>query len=133
MNKRVLNPKSVFNTLQYGFSQAVVTEAGRRVHLSGQVGVDEREQTVGTDLKSQAFAAVDNITEILKEAGGSLMDVVMLRIYIVESERDNQNSIMEVLKSRFPDDPPATSWVMVSGLSEPEWLVEIEAEAVLAE
>ncbi|GAP96669.1 hypothetical protein NIES2104_32120 [Leptolyngbya sp. NIES-2104] len=32
---------------------------------------------------------------------------------------------------RFPVNPPATSWVIVSGLSEPEWLVELEAEAVL--
>lgn len=43
-----------------------------------------------------------------------------MRIYIVAA-----------LREYFPEQPPATSWLLVSGLSEPQWLIEIEAEALL--
>jgi 2-iminobutanoate/2-iminopropanoate deaminase len=58
---------------------------------------------------------------------------VILRIYIVDAAKHDQRSITEALLKRFPVNPPATSWVVVSGLSEPEWLVELEAEAVLSD
>lgn len=134
MIKRTLNPEKVFNTLQYGFSQAVITAGGKRIHLSGQVGADRNEQTEGADLETQADAAINNIAAILESAdGGNLTHVVMLRIYMIDSVRDQQEQLVNVLQKYFPENPPATSWVFVSGLSEPEWLVEIEAEAVLPE
>jgi len=55
----------------------------------------------------------------------------MMRIYVAESARDEQDQITRVLLERFADKPPASSWVIVSGLSLPEWLIEIEVEAVL--
>lgn len=133
MPRKTLNPESVFNTLQYGFSQAVVVQGGRRMLLSGQVGVDASERTVAGGLAAQVDTAFDNIGRILAEAGGDFGHVAMLRIYIVESARHEQECIVEALRARFPQAPPATSWIIVSGLSEPEWLVEIEAEAVLPE
>lgn len=131
MLRHTLNPDSVFNTLQYGFSQAVVSQGGRRIHLSGQIGVDEHERLVGADLASQAHAALHNVRKILQAAGGSLQHVLMLRIYIAAQARDEQAHIVDALRSFFPEQPPATSWVVVIGLSEPEWLIEIEAEALL--
>ena len=131
MNRSVVNPPSLFNSLQYGFSQAVVVDGGRRVHLSGQVSVDEQERLTGRTLAEQTEAAVDNIETLLKSLGGGLEHVVMLRIYIVESERANQAAVSRALLNRFPVNPPASTWLLVSGLSEPEWLVEVEAEAVL--
>jgi len=56
----------------------------------------------------------------------------MLRLYIVESARDQQALIAQALRERFPHNPPPSSWIIVSGLSLPEWLIEIEAEAVIA-
>lgn len=131
MKRSVHNPETVFNSLQYGFSQAVVVHGGRRVLLSGQVGVDARERTVDEGLGGQMRAAIDNIEKILVDLDGGLGNVVILRIYIVESAKNDQAAIADILISRFPKDPPATSWIVVSALSEPEWLVEVEAEAVL--
>ena len=128
MKKKVINPKSVFNSLKYGFSQVVEFEGGRRV-----VGVDSEEKTVDKNLTSQTKVAIDNIEQILTEIGGNLTHVVMLRIYILDSEKENQTVISKSLLERFPKNPPATSWIFVSGLSMPEWLIEIEAEAVLPE
>lgn len=131
MQKTVINPKTVFDSLQYGFSQAVVVQGGRRVVLSGQVGVDAEENTVGTDLSTQIEVAINNIEAILAEVGANLSHVVILRIYIVDAAKHDQRSITEALLKRFPVNPPATSWVVVSGLAEPQWLIELEAEAVL--
>ena len=131
MHKSVLNPSSVFNSLQYGFSQAVEVSGGRRVLLSGQVGVDEHERTVAPGLREQTDKAFDNIEAILREAGGDLSHVVVMRIYIAEAARDEQEQITQVLLERFPSNPPASSWVIVSGLSLPQWLIEVEVEAML--
>jgi enamine deaminase RidA (YjgF/YER057c/UK114 family) len=131
MHKSVLNPSSVFNSLQYGFSQAVEVIGGRRLLLSGQVGVDEHERTVAPGLREQTDKAFDNIEAILREAGGDLSHVVVMRIYIAETARDEQEQITQVLLERFPTNPPASSWVIVSGLSLPQWLIEVEVEAML--
>ena len=131
MPKSTINPSSVFNSLQYGFSQAVEAGSGRRVLLSGQVGVDEQERTVAAGLYEQTVKAFENIQSLLAETGGDLSHVVMMRIYIAESARDEQDQITRVLLERFPDNPPASSWVIVSGLSLPQWLIEIEVEAVV--
>ncbi|QDG55849.1 RidA family protein [Pseudomonas sp. NIBRBAC000502773] len=132
MQPKVINPKSVFNSLQYGFSQAIEVPDGRRILLSGQVGVDAQERTVGPGIAEQTDTALDNIEKILAEVEGGLSHVVMLRLYIVESARDQQELIAQALRERFPHNPPPSSWIIVSGLSLPEWLIEIEAEAVIA-
>lgn len=129
--RQVLNPPSVPDTLRYGFSQAVVFRGGRRIVLSGQVGVDADERTVGPDLARQLEAAIRNIAAVLAAARGTLAHVIVLRIYLVDSARGDQRHVGEALRRHFPVDPPATSWVLVSGLSDPAWLVELEAEAVL--
>ena len=132
MQPKVINPKSVFNSLQYGFSQAIEVPDGRRILLSGQVGVDVQERTVGPGIAEQTDTALDNIEKILAEVEGDLSHVVMLRLYIVESARDRQELIAQALRERFPHNPPPSSWIIVSGLSLPEWLIEIEAEAVIS-
>ena len=61
MSRTVINPDTVFNSVQYGFSQAVVVTGSRRMLLSGQVGIDVHERTVGPGLQEQTEAALDNI------------------------------------------------------------------------
>ncbi|NMX65329.1 RidA family protein [Pseudomonas sp. WS 5059] len=131
MQRKTLNPPTVFNSLQYGFSQAMEVRDGRRILLSGQVGVDADERTVGPGIAEQTATALDNIEKVLAAAEGDLSHVIMLRLYIVESARDQQEPIAAALRERFPENPPPSSWIIVSGLSLPEWLIEIEAEALI--
>ena len=131
MQRKVINPATVFNSLQYGFSQAMAVPDGRRIVLSGQVGVDAQERTVGPGITEQTATALANIEKVLAEVEGDLSHVIMLRLYIVESARDQQEPIAQALLQRFPHNPPPSSWIIVSGLSLPEWLIEIEAEAVI--
>lgn len=131
MQRRTINPPTVFNSLQYGFSQAMEVREGRRILLSGQVGVDADERTVGPGIAEQTATALDNIEKVLAAVEGDLSHVIMLRLYIVESARDQQEPIAAALRERFPSNPPPSSWIIVSGLSLPEWLIEIEAEALI--
>ena len=131
MQRKTIKPQTVFNSLQYGFSQAMEVREGRRILLSGQVGVDADERTVGPGIAEQTATALDNIEKVLAAAEGDLSHVIMLRLYIVESARDQQEPIAAALRERFPDNPPPSSWIIVSGLSLPEWLIEIEAEALI--
>ena len=73
MSRTVINPDTVFNSVQYGFSQAVVVTGSRRMLLSGQVGIDVHERTVGPGLQEQTEAALDNIERVLPpRADGSI-------------------------------------------------------------
>lgn len=131
MSRIVVNPDTVFNSVQYGFSQAVIVTGQRRMLLSGQVGVDADAKTVGPGLQVQTEAALDNVERVLAAVGGTLAQVIMLRIYICDTVKDEQEVIAQALRDRFKIDPPPSSWIVVSGLSLPEWLIEIEAEAML--
>ncbi|MCG9952231.1 RidA family protein [Providencia rettgeri] len=133
MTKKLINPKTVFNSLQYGFSQAIETSGTRQLFLSGQVGVNAEQETVTGGMYEQTVQSLINIEHVLREAGGDLSHVVMLRIYIKAGydSDEEQLAITNVLKEKFGEMPPASSWIIVTGLSLPEWLIEIEAQAVL--
>jgi len=131
LRRKPLNPSNLPDTLAEGHSQAVLVQGGSRVLMSSQVGVDTEGHLAGPELPEQTQAALDNIERLLTGLGGNLLRVVMLRIYLAESARYDQQVVMEALKHRFPIAPPAASWLIVYGLAEPEWLIAIEAEAVL--
>jgi enamine deaminase RidA (YjgF/YER057c/UK114 family) len=131
LKRKPLNPSNLPNTLIEGHSQAVIVQGGSRVLMSSQVGIDSDGELAGPELPEQTEAVLDNIERLLSSLGGDLMRVVMLRIYLAESARYDQQVVMEALKHRFPIAPPAATWLIVYGLAEPEWLIAIEAEAVL--
>jgi enamine deaminase RidA (YjgF/YER057c/UK114 family) len=67
----------------------------------------------------------------VEAAGGNLRDVVALRIYIVRGVEQELGAVGSALKEVFTVDPPASTWIGVSSLATPDFLVEIEATAVL--
>ena len=133
MSKEYINPKELFNSLQYGFSQIVTSGSGKMVFLSGQVGWDEQKQIVGAnDLRAQTWQAFRNIEVAMKEAGGALTDIVSMRIYIVEEKMEESRHIQAALKEFFPTDhAPTTTWIGVRRLANEEFLIEIEAIGVI--
>lgn len=133
MPKEHINPPGLFPSLQYGFSQIVTSTGGKTVYLSGQVAWDEQQQIVGRgDLRAQVWQALRNIQMAMQAAGGALSDVVSLRIYIVEEKRAESTAVREGLRAFFPAErAPASTWIMVNGLANEDFLVEIEATAVV--
>lgn len=56
MEKKSINPTTVFNSLQYGFSQAIETTGTRQLFLSGQVGVNANQETVAGEFMNKLFS-----------------------------------------------------------------------------
>jgi len=133
MPKDYINPKELFPSLQYGFSQIVTSVGGKTVYLSGQVGWNEQQQMVGpNDLGAQTRQAFRNIDTAMQVAGGSIADVVSMRIYIVEEKLQETQPIKEALKAFFPSDrAPATTWIVVRALANQAFLIEVEAIGVI--
>jgi 2-iminobutanoate/2-iminopropanoate deaminase len=133
MQKEHINPPTLFPSLPFRFSQIVKVQGGTTVFISGQTAWDTEMKIVGgQDLKAQAHQALRNVRIAVEAAGGNLADVVSLRIYVVNYKPDVAESIAEVLGEAFPgDNPPASTWIGVSSLAVDDFLIEIEAIAVL--
>lgn len=133
MAKQHLNPDTLFPSLPIGFSQAVVVEGGKTVYLSGQTAWDANKQIVGgNDLGEQTRQALRNVRLGVEAAGGTLADVVSLRIYIVNPKPDDTGPVGEALREFFSaDKPPASTWLGVASLAVSDFLIEIEAIAVI--
>jgi 2-iminobutanoate/2-iminopropanoate deaminase len=133
MPKQILNPPSLFNSLQHGFSQIAIASGSRTVYLSGQVAWDADKQIIGKDdFAAQVRQSFLNLQTAMSEAGGSLSDIVSIRIYIVEDKREETAAISQNLREFFPSESaPTTTWILVRGLASPDFLVELEATAVI--
>jgi len=131
--KKHINPKALFDSLQYGFSQVVTSQGGKTVHMSGQVAWNEDQQIVGkNNLREQTRQALKNVETAVTVAGGVLADIVSMRIYIVHHQLDESGAISAALKEFFPgDQPPATTWIGIHSLANEDFLIEIEALAVI--
>ena len=133
MAKETLNPSELFPSLQYGFSQIVTSTGGKTVFMSGQVAWDREQRIIGPgDLGTQTRQALRNVETAVQAAGGSLADVTSMRIYFVEKQLQEIHHISEALKEFFLSEwAPATTWVGVRTLANREFLIEIEAVAVV--
>lgn len=133
MPKARINPDSISRVLEYGFSQAVLASGRQTLYMSGQTAWDAEKQIVGgRDMRAQAAQAFENVRRLVEAAGGSLDDVVSLRIYVVGCLPEHADAIGSALRECFPGPAvPASTWLGVSSLARPEFLIEVEAVAVL--
>jgi enamine deaminase RidA (YjgF/YER057c/UK114 family) len=133
MPKEFINPPSLFPSTEHGFSQIVVASGSRTVYVAGQTAWDhERRLAGGMDLTQQARQAFRNVQTAVEAAGGNLGDVVSLRIYIVDYKPADANAVSRALREFFQlESCPASTWIGVSSLAVPDFLIEVEAIAVL--
>ena len=103
------------------------------VFVSGQTAWDARKNIGGGDsVLEQARQAFRNLEKAMEAAGGTLNDIVALRIYVVDYQAESGTAVGTALREFFSQqNPPANTWVGVSALAAPEFLIEIEATAVL--
>jgi enamine deaminase RidA (YjgF/YER057c/UK114 family) len=125
--KRPLNPVSIRAPFA-NYSHAVeVTTPGRMVFASGQLGVSP-DDTVPEDAEAQAVLCFENIKAILAEAGMTLADVVRFTGYVTERA---YFPVYGAVRSRYvAGNAFASTLVIVSGFTRPEFKVEVEATAV---
>lgn len=131
MPRDIVNPATVFPSLEHGFSQGVVASGRRTLFVSGQTGWDGgRQLSGGADLAAQAARAFANVRVVVEAAGATVADVVMVRIYIVDYRPEDAAAVGEAFREAFAGLAPACSWIGVAALADPAFLIEVEAVAV---
>jgi len=111
-----------------GFSQTVVVKAGnfKTIYISGQIGD-------GDDLEAQTIATFQNLEKQLTNCNATFKDVVKMNTYIVNFNPEVDLPIFREVRKDFLGDEnyPASTLVGVESLGKKEWLIEIEAIAVV--
>ncbi len=119
----------------FGYTNVVVVQgAVKTVYIGGQDAVNAKGEVVGVgDVAAQTRQVMDNIEVALAAGGATLENVIKWNVYLVQG-----NDFMpgfKVFQERWGDrpNPPAVTGIMVPGLARPEYLVEIDAIAVVPE
>jgi enamine deaminase RidA (YjgF/YER057c/UK114 family) len=114
------------------YTQAVVARGHRTVFVSGQISVDAHGELVAPgDLAGQARQALGNVRRALAAAGATPSDITKMTTYVVGYRPDHLTAIREARRSELGDVRPASTLVGVEALFQPEFLIEVEAVAVL--
>jgi enamine deaminase RidA (YjgF/YER057c/UK114 family) len=119
--------------LNPAYSHVVASSGSRTIYTAGQVSIDEHGTLVGAgDLAAQTTQVLRNVGRALAAAGATYADVVKITTYVVNYKPEHRAVIGAARAPFFSNGkPPASTLVGVSALALPEWLVEIEAIAVV--
>lgn len=111
-----------------GFSRAV--RIGNQIFVSGTVAVDGESKVIApNNYYEQTKFIIQKIEKVIKEAGGSLSDVVRTRMYVLDINQWEE--VARAHKEFFGSIKPATSMIEIKGLVGSGLVVEIEADAVI--
>lgn len=117
-----------------GYSHVAEITSGKLIYISGQVAMDAAGNIIGkNDYRAQLQQVFANVNTALAAAGGSFKNVVKLNYYIVDSVDRAEFFAYREVRDKYVDtaNPPAATVVIVRGLFLSEFLVEIEAMAVI--
>ncbi len=128
MDFAILNPNTVHPTTGYSHAARI----GNLIFVSGQVSQDQRGEIVGKgDVRAQTEQVYENLRAVL-EAAGSGLDLIG-KTTVLTTSLDYRPLIAEIRNKVF--EPighfPASTFMVVSSLAHPDWLVEIEAVAAI--
>ena len=116
------------------FASAAWQPEGRVLYVSGHVSQDAAGNTVapasaGGDMAAQTRQALENIRDVLGHVGGTMDDVVKVTVFVTDV---SQIDVIHKVRYEFFKPPyPASTLVQVARLIDPDWLIEIEAIAVI--
>ena len=117
--------------LDNDLAQAVVTRGGRTVWLRGQVAqnLDDATNIGSHDAAEQTHKVMQNIRQLIEEAGGRMEHLVKIVVYItdIRYREDVYRTMGEYIRGVHP----VSTGLVVPALARPDWLVEIDATAVI--
>jgi len=125
MRRETLRPKGLAAPAGH-FSHGVIVEGGRTLYVAGQTPLDEAGSLVcPDDPEGQARQCFRNVEKVAAEAGGRMEDAAKIQVFATSLAY--RGAVGRARAEFFPDDPPASTFLVVSSLAEPGFLVEVEA------
>jgi enamine deaminase RidA (YjgF/YER057c/UK114 family) len=129
---RIFNPDTMAKPT--GYSQVAEIGDGKIVFIAGQVAQDRGGNLVGKDdFRAQVQQVFENLKAAVEAAGGDFKSVVKLNYYCAESVDPSQITSVREIRDKYVNtaNPPTSTFVVVKRLVRPEWLIEVEAVAVV--
>ena len=128
MAHEILQLKSVHETKDRGYSHAA--KVGKTLYIAGQVARDVRGNLVGKgDFEAQVRQVYTNLKNILQEAGGDLKNIVKMTTIL--THYGNVESRRKIHHEFFGDIMPPNTLMIIESLASPDYMIEVEAIAVL--
>lgn len=127
---RFLNPSTM--PQPFGYTHVVETFGGRTIYISGQVAMDAESNVIGLDdLQAQTEQVFINLQSALESVGATFDDVVKCTYFLLDISKI---TVVRTVRDRYINthQPPASSAVEVRRLFRDEFLIEIEAIAVIS-
>lgn len=124
--------KEFINPSEMGFTQVVSVKANgvKTLYISGQVGFGD--DGIPETIEEQADLAFKNLVAAIEGAGATVEDVIKINTYIKDLDRARGNPVGAAKAKYFTqENQPASTWVGVTSLIYPQFLVEVEAVAVV--
>lgn len=127
-NTRDTYPEQALDT---DLCQAVVTQGGRTVWLRGQCpqDLDTARNIDSNDPAEQTHKVMQNIRQLIAEAGGSMEHLVKVVVYITDVR--HREAVYRTMGEYIKGVHPVSTGLVVQALARPDWLVEIDATAVI--
>ncbi len=117
--------------LDNDLAQAVVTRGGRTVWMRGQCpqDLDSAENIASHDPAQQTHKVMQNIRQLIEEAGGRMEHLVKIVVYITDVR--HREAVYRTIGEYVRGVHPVSTGLVVQALARPDWLVEIDATAVI--
>ena len=132
---RKFNTKNTYpeQNLDNDLCQAVVTKGGWTVWMRGQCpqSLDDARNIESHDPAEQTHKVMQNIRQLIEEAGGDMSHLVKLVVYITDVR--HREAVYRTIGAYIKDVYPVSTGLVVQALARPDWLVEIDATAVISD
>lgn len=127
-NTKVTYPEQ---SLDNDLCQAVVTQGGKTVYLRGQCpqSLDDASDIGSHDPAEQTHKVMQNIKQLIEEAGGSMEHLVKVVVYTTDVR--HREAVYRTMGEYIKGVHPVSTGLVVSALARPNWLVEIDGTAVI--
>lgn len=132
-NVKFINPPGLHAPM--GYSHVAEVTRGKLIYIAGQVSMDASGNLVGKDdFAAQVQQVFSNLKTALTSAGADFSNVIKLNMYCVDMvDLGAQLPAVRSIRDKFVNTatPPASTFVVIRRLVRPDWLIEIEAVAVV--
>ena len=126
MKRTAYQPNDVFVPAGRTYSHGVIVETGRTLYVAGQTSRDAQGNIVCKgDAAGQTRQVLENMKRVIEGAGGRIEDVAKTTVFITDI--NHREAVGRVRQEYFKGDRPANTLLVVAGLADPAFLVEIEA------